>query len=182
LTFIPGVSVYFNLDDHLFFRPSLYVYTQTVEYIPLRDYTIPVDYSNINSMSCAAVMIQPAAGYRWTLGKKQQHTIGLQAAPGLHLQFPLWGPGDQDRKEIQAVFLKETLYGNFAAWYYNPLTERYGFNFKIETGLPLYNLWTDRGLSFADGLIVNFQVGIRVLVNTADSGAEKAPEEPGTQN
>jgi hypothetical protein len=161
LTFIPGVSIFYTIDDHWFFRPSAYIYGQTLEYLPEREYTIPVDYSNINSLTVTGLLLQPAVGYRWTLAER--HTFGLQMAPGVNIQIPLTGPGEDDREEMFSTLMKEFLYWNTAAWYYNPLTERFGFNFKVELGLPVYNFWLDNNLSFVNGLIVNFQVGIRVL-------------------
>jgi len=161
LTFIPGIAFFFTFDSHWFFRPSLFLYNQTLEYLPARDYTIPVDYSNINSMSVTSLFIMPAAGYRWTIADR--HVIGLQGGPGINIQIPLYGPGMASRSDMQTSLLKEFLYWNTAVWYYNPLTERFGFNFKVELGLPVYNLWINNGLSFADGMMVNFQVGIRVL-------------------
>jgi len=163
LTFIPGVAFFFTFNPHWFFRPSLFFYNQTLEYLPARDYTIPVDYSNINSLSVTSLFIQPAAGYRWTF--KERHVIGLQGAPGLNFQVPLSGSGKDDRKDMQKALIKEFLYWNTAVWYYNPLTEKFGFNFKVELGLPVYNFWVGTGLPFSDGLLLNFQVGIRVLAN-----------------
>ncbi|MDC7231609.1 MAG: hypothetical protein PQJ58_00130 [Spirochaetales bacterium] len=162
LTFIPGVSVFFSFNENWFFRPSLFYYNQTLEYLPDRGYTIPVDYSNINSLSVSSLFMQPAAGYRFILGER--HFIGLQAAPALNFQIPLFGPGADDRGDMFKALIKEFLYFTVGAWYYNPLTERFGFNFKLETGLPVYNLWLDNDLPFTDGLMVSFQVGIRVLV------------------
>lgn len=162
LTFIPGVSVFFTIDENWFFRPSVFFYSQTLEYLPGRGYTIPVDYSNINSMSVLSMFMQPAAGYRWTVADR--HTFGVQAAPALNIQVPLFGPGKEDRGDMFSSLIKEILYLNFSTWYYNPLTERFGFNFKVEMGVPFYNVWLDNGLPFHDGLMVSFQVGIRVLV------------------
>ncbi len=65
---------------------------------------------------------------------------------------------------MQKALIKEFLYFNLAAWYYNPLTKRYGFNFKVEVGLPVYNAWMGHGLPFSEGIMVNFLVGIRVLL------------------
>jgi hypothetical protein len=162
LTFIPGVSVIFSIDENWFFRPSLFYYGQTLEYLPDRDYTIPVDYSNINSLSVSSLFMQPAVGYRFTF--KERHTIGIQAAPALNFQIPLFGPGSDDRGDMFKALMKEFLYFTVGAWYYNPLTERFGFNFKIETGIPVYNLWLNNGLPFSDGLMLSFQFGIRVRV------------------
>jgi hypothetical protein len=161
LTFIPGVSFFFTIDSHWFFRPSVFIYSQTLEYLPDRGYTIPVDYSNINSLSVTGLLMQPAAGYRWVIAKR--HTFGVQMAPALNVQVPLFGPGKDDRGDMFAALIKEFLYWNTSVWYYNPLTERFGFNFKIELGLPVYNSWLNNDLTFADGLMLNFQVGIRVL-------------------
>lgn len=162
LRFIPGVSVIFSIDENWFFRPSLFYYGQTLEYLPDRDYTIPVDYSNINSISVSSLFMQPAVGYRFTF--KERHTIGIQAAPALNFQIPLFGPGSDDRADMFKTLMKEFLYFTFGVWYYNPLTERFGFNFKIETGIPVYNLWLNNGLPFSDGLMLSFQFGIRVIV------------------
>ncbi len=161
LAFIPGVSVYFTIDEHWFFRPAVFIYGQTLEYLPAKAYTIPVDEANINSMTVGAIFIQPAAGYRWTF--KKRHTIGIQASPGFQFQFPMYGPGTRSRKNMQKSLLQEFLYCNLGVWYYNPLTKRFGFNFKVEVGLPVYNLWTGRSLPFSEGIMVNFLVGIRVL-------------------
>ena len=161
LTFIPGVSVFFSIDENWFFRPSLFFYNQTLEYLPDRDYTIPVDYSNINSMTVTSLFIQPAAGYRWTFAER--HTIGVQGGPGFNLQVPITGPGDEYRGDMFGALIREFFYFNLGAWYYNPLTERFGFTFKMELDLPVYNAWTGTGLPFSDGLMVNFLVGIRVL-------------------
>jgi hypothetical protein len=161
LTFIPGVSVFFSVDENWFFRPSLFFYNQTLEYLPERDYTIPVDYSNIKSMTVTSLFIQPAAGYRWTF--KERHTLGVQAAPAINIQVPVTGPGDEDRGDMFSALMREFLYLNLGVWYYNPLTERFGFNFKLELNLPVYNAWAGTGLPFSDGLMVNFLVGIRVL-------------------
>lgn len=162
LTFIPGVSVFFSIDEHWFFRPSIFYYGETLEYLPHRDYTIPVDYSNINELSVSSLFLQPAAGYRFTF--KERHTIGIQVAPALNFQFPLFGSGKEDRADMFKTLMKEFLYFTVGVWYYNPLTERFGFNFKVETALPFYNVWLDRGLPFSDGLMLSFQFGIRVLV------------------
>lgn len=162
LTFIPGVSVMFSFSENWFFRPSVFYYGQTLEYLPAKDYTIPVDYSNINEMSVSSLFMQPAFGYRFTF--KERHTIGIQASPAFNLQVPLFGSGSDDRGDMFNALIKEFFYFTFGAWYYNPLTERFGFNFKVETALPVYNLWLDRGLPFSDGLMLSFQFGIRVLV------------------
>ena len=161
LTFIPGVSVFYTIDSHWFFRPSAFLYSQTLAYLPQRDYAIPVDYSDIDSLSVTGLLMQPAAGYRWTLAER--HTFGVQMAPAVNLQIPLYGPGKDDRGDMFSALIKEFLYWNTAAWYYNPLTERFGFNFKVEMGLPVYNAWLKNDLSFFNGMMVNFQVGIRVL-------------------
>ncbi len=162
LTFIPGISVFFSIDKHWFFRPALFVYGETLEYLPVRDYTIPVDSANINSMTVGAIFLQAPWGCRWTF--KERHTIGIQGGPGFHFQFPMYGPGEPYRHDMQKALIQEFLYFNLGAWYYNPLTKRYGFSFKIETGLPVYNAWTARGLPFSEGIMVNFLVGIRVLL------------------
>ncbi len=161
LTFIPGVSVFFSIDENWFFRPSLFFYNQTLEYLPHRDYTIPVDYSNKSSMTVTSLFIQPAAGYRWTFDER--HTIGVQAAPALNIQVPITGPGDEDRGDMFSALIREFFYFDMGVWYYNPLTERFGFTFKFELNLPVYNAWAGTGLPFTDGMMVNFLVGIRVL-------------------
>jgi len=162
LTFIPGISAYFTFDDHWFFKPALFIYTQTLQYLPQREYTIPVDYSHIDSMSVLGVLLDPAFGYQWTIGEK--HHIGVQAGPGLNFQFPLWGPGKDDRNAMLRSLMKEVFYINMGAWYYNPMTERFGFTLKTQVCLPLYNAWTDRELPFSDGLMILGMVGIRVIV------------------
>ncbi len=161
LTFIPGVSFFLSFDDHWFMRPSLFFYGQTLEYLPEREYTIPVDYSNINSLYVVGMFIQPGFGYRFILNEK--HTIGLQTSPALNFQVPVVGPGSEDRGDMFRSLMQELVYWTFSAWYYNPLTERFGFSFKLETGVPLYNMFTGRGLPFNDGMMFSFQVGIRVL-------------------
>ena len=88
-TVFPGASAYFTIDENWFFKPSVFFYTERLEYLPDRDYTIPVDQANINSMSVLGIMIEPAAGYRWVVGER--HTFGVQGGLGLNLQIPLWG-------------------------------------------------------------------------------------------
>ena len=161
-TFFPGVSAFFTLDEHWFFKPGVFLYTETLQYLPERDYTIPVDQANIDSMSVLAMVIQPAAGYRWTV--KERHTFGIQTGLGFNFQIPLWGPGSEDRNKMFASFMKEWFYINPGLWYYNPLTERFAFTFRTEVGLPVYNTFQDRDLPFSDGLTVMGMVGIRVIV------------------
>ena len=60
--------------------------------------------------------------------------------------------------------LKEFLYVNPGFWYYNPLTDKFAFTFRSEVCLPVYNLFSGRGLPFSDGLTIIGMVGIRVLV------------------
>ena len=105
-------------------------------------------------MTVTSLFIQPAAGYRWTF--KERHTLGVQAAPGINIQVPITGPGDEDRGDMFSVLIREFLYLNLGVWYYNPLTERFGFNFKFELNLPVYNAWAGTGLPFSDGIMVNF--------------------------
>ncbi len=161
-TFFPGVSVFFTLDEHWFFKPGVFVFTETLQYLPDRDYTIPVDQSNIDSMSVLSLTIQPAAGYRWTV--KERHTFGVQTGIGFNFEIPLWGPGSDDRGDMFNALIKEWLYINPGFWYYNPLTDRFAFTFRTEVGLPLYNTFLNRGLPFSDGLTVMGMVGIRVIV------------------
>ncbi len=161
-TFFPGVSVFFTLDEHWFFKPGVFMYTETLQYLPDRDYTIPVDQANIDSMSVLAMTIQPAAGYRWTV--KERHTFGVQTGLGFNFQIPLWGPGSDDRGKMFSSLMREWFYINPGFWYYNPLTERFAFTFRTEVGLPVYNTFIDRNLPFSDGLTVLGMVGIRVIV------------------
>ncbi|MDC7241252.1 MAG: hypothetical protein PQJ50_12925 [Spirochaetales bacterium] len=163
LTFTPGVSFFFSINENWFMRPSVFYYGQTLEYLPEREYAIPVDYSNINSLYVAGLFMQPGFGYRFIINEK--HTIGLQTSPALNIQVPTFGPGSSDRADMFSSLIKEFLYWTFSAWYYNPLTERFGFSFKLEAGIPLYNLYLGRGLPFNDGMMFGFQVGIRVLAD-----------------
>jgi hypothetical protein len=161
-TFFPGVSAFFTIDENWFFKPSLFLYSEILQYLPERDYTIPVDQSNIDSMSVLGIMLEPAAGYSWIV--KEKHVFGVQAGLGFNFQIPLWGPGDEDRKDMMNSLVKELFYLNPGFWYYNPMTERFGFTFRTEVCLPVYNLFIDRGLPFSDGLVVMGMVGIRVIV------------------
>ena len=159
--FFPGVSAFFTFNEHWFLKPSFFVYTETLQYLPERDYTIPVDHSNIDSMTVLAMTLEPAGGYRWTVGKR--HTFGVQTGLGFQFQIPLVGPGDDDRSDMLSSLLKEWLYLTPGFWYYNPLTERFAFTFRTEVGIPLYNTFINRDLPFSDGLTVMGMVGIRVL-------------------
>ena len=162
LTFFPGVSAFFTFNERFFFKPSLFLYTETLQYLPERDYTIPVDQANIDSMSVLGIMVEPAVGYSWKFGSR--HTFGVQTGLGFHFQIPLWGPGEDDRSEMQDVLMEEWFFINPGIWYYNPLTERFGFTFRAETCLPVYNTFVNRDLPFSDSLSVVVMFGVRVIV------------------
>ncbi|OQY33279.1 MAG: hypothetical protein B6241_08405 [Spirochaetaceae bacterium 4572_59] len=161
-TFFPGVSAFFTFNENWFFKPSLFLYNQTMRYIEDYAYAIPEDISHAGSMNVLALMIEPSIGYSWVV--RERHTFGVQSGLGFNLQIPLWGPGSDDRSDMQTALLKEWLYINPGFWYYNPLTDRFGFTFRTEVNLPVYNLFMNRGLSFSDGLTVMAMVGIRVIV------------------
>jgi hypothetical protein len=125
------------------------------QYQWLNNRASPADIERADNFYVLSVQIDGRVMYEWKVS--DQVDLGVSGGLTLAIRVPLfaWDEGEKYREDMTAYFLEgRFIYpqaGGYVDW---AILEGIELRFSLRVFFPLYNLWSDEGMPFWDGGMV----------------------------
>ena len=154
-----GVAFPVYISDSFFLRPSLTMMVNSWEFRAENNWAMPVDpmWQDLRVMS---LLLDLGVGYQWHF---KSFGLAFFAGPACNLRIPLGGEDGSVRDDMASYFYKDGQFFNISTgfFFFIPLSEFIGLTLKGDSWIPIANLWSDRELSFSNGLMISLSAGFR---------------------
>ena len=143
-----GVNTSFSFSERFFIEPSAVFNWSYFLWSEDKKMALPAEIEYADSVLLFNIMLDCPFVLKFNVNEKV--ALGGFVAPALIFRFPLktWGEGDSHRSDILSYFYGGRFIfieaGSLVEWNYSL---RYSFKARLDTLLPVFNLWGDAPFS-----------------------------------